>query len=95
MEEARIEWRNSQCDKLEDVPERQKWRIINTLTNNESKTQVQPIRKKRSDGSSEYLFEDKEILSEMEKYHIEKNDGSFIDDMGARQVVEELRDSEK
>ena len=46
MEEARIEWRNSQCDKLEDVPERQKWRIINTLTNNQSKTQVQPIRKK-------------------------------------------------
>lgn len=52
-------------------------------------------KKKRSDGSSEYLFEDKEILSEMEKYHIEKNDGSFIDDMGARQVVQELRDSEK
>ncbi len=31
----------------------------------------------------------------MEKYLIKKNDGSFIDDMGPRQVVQELRDSEK
>ena len=39
---------------------------------------VQPIAEVQEDGSNKYLFEDKEILDKMEKYHITKSGLSDI-----------------
>jgi len=70
MEKAEEEWWLSECEKLSEVSESQKWKLINKLTN-QSSTAVQPILKV-CNGTQEYLFTDNEICRELEDYHISK-----------------------
>ena len=67
LEEAQILYIIKECEKLETMDDNQKWRAISKLLNHDNLSTVQPIKK----GSS-YLFEDEEILAEMEAYHVDK-----------------------
>ena len=90
FEEKRIEVENymdrmkeiykiNQCKKIaETKSDKEKWRIINKLTNSDPRMSVQPIRRK-VDGKEEYFFEDNDIIKEMEDYHICK-DGAYTQD---------------
>jgi len=51
------------------LDDRSKWKAIDRLTNQLSGNSVQPIRGVK-DGKQVYLFEDCDIVSEMEKHHI-------------------------
>ena len=66
----KAEWWLSECEKLSEVSESQKWKLINKLTN-QSSTTVQPILK-ICNGTQEYLFTDDDICRELEDYHISK-----------------------
>ena len=68
MNKAEEEWWLSECEKLSEVSESQKWKLINKLTN-QSSTTVQPILK-ICNGTQEYLFTDDDICRELEDYHI-------------------------
>ena len=74
LEQAREKWKISQYEKISTAgSDKEKWKIINNMTNCETRMEVQPIR--FTDPQSKkvgYFFEDHEILKEMEKYHIEK-----------------------
>ena len=69
----RKNWILEQTEKIPYVSDKEKWKIVNDLTNSSSTFAVQPIAQKQEDGSIKYLFDDEEILDEMEKYHITKN----------------------
>ena len=75
LNKAEQEWFISECGKLPLVGESGKWKIINRLTNQSKDRGVCPIRKVVN-GQSVYLFEDDDILSEMEDYHVHKTQGS-------------------
>ena len=57
----------SECEKLNGMKDHEKWKIMNKLQNHRCNSTVQPIKVK-----DEYLFEDVEILQEIEMYHIDK-----------------------
>jgi len=52
--------------------EREKWKIINTFTNQSNESQVQPICKVEN-GKASYLFSDNDIIRELENHHVLKN----------------------
>ena len=62
----------SETQKIPKVGEKEKWNIINKLTSSASSPSVQPIKVELEDGSSTYAFEDAEIRSLMEEYHIKQ-----------------------
>jgi len=77
IEKAENEWL-SECQRLTQLNESEKWKMINKLTNQSLSVGIHPIRK-TCNGESVYLFTDKEICGELEKYHINKvqqDDGS-------------------
>ena len=59
----------NKCNKLTTVFEKDKWKLINKLTNQQVSDAVQPIQILRQ-GKPVYLFEDSEIRSELEDFHI-------------------------
>ena len=71
VNKAEDEWRQSQCQKLVEVTESEKWKIIRRLTNDSNIGYVQPI-KKIVNGEQVYLFDDDDIRHELENYHIRK-----------------------
>ena len=75
---ARKKWILEQSEKIPFVSEKEKWKIINDLTNSSPAFNVQPIAEEQDDGSTKYLFEDNEILGKMEQYHVVKNGLSDI-----------------
>ena len=70
---AEYQWWLTECEKITDAGEGEKWRRINRLTNQTAAFDVQPI-KKSIDGDEVYLFDDGEIRTELENYHISKSD---------------------
>ena len=60
VNKAEDEWRQSQCQKLVEVIESEKWKIIRRLTNDSNIGYVQPI-KKIVNGEQVYLFDDDDI----------------------------------
>ena len=73
VENSREEWRIAQCNKIMgETSEKEKWKIINQMTNTKGKMNVQPIRTTNEQGESEYLFDNEKIIKEMENYHIKK-----------------------
>ena len=81
-------WILKQSEKIPFVNEKEKWKIINDLTNTSPNFSVQPIAEKQNDGSVKYLFEDDEILNKMEQYHVIKEGLSDINN--DKDEVEEL-----
>jgi len=71
VKKAEQEWWLEECDKIVGASQREKWKIINYLTNQAGITEVQPI-KKPINGDVVYLFEDEEIRVELEDYHIRR-----------------------
>ena len=69
---AEHEWWLSECGKRSSASEREKWKIINTFTNQSNESQVQPICKVEN-GKASYLFSDNDIIRELENHHILKN----------------------
>ena len=67
-EAERRHWLN-ECGKLAFLDDKSKWKAIDRLTNQHSWNSVQPIRDVK-DGKQVYLFEDCDIVTEMEKHHI-------------------------
>ena len=67
LEEAHITHINKECEELGTMSDSQKWKAISRLLNHDNFNTVQPIKH-----GSQYLFEDEEILVEMEKYHVDK-----------------------
>ena len=61
------DWWFSECGKIAKSSEREKWKIIDRLTNQSNFNEVQPIRKVEN-GKSSFLFSDDDILKE--KPHI-------------------------
>ena len=98
---ALLNWVNKQCGKLPNVAEKEKWRIINNLTNSTANFQVQPLLVQNDDGSSSYRFSDQEILHEMEQYHVAKSQDQSsvttikqsIEDMKSQARLDELDES--
>ena len=62
-------------EKIPDVESKEKWNIINKLISTTTNFQVQPLEKKKDDGTIEFIFNDSNILEEIENYHIRKSDG--------------------
>jgi len=71
VKKAEQEWWLEECHKIAGASEREKWKIINYFTNQVGVSEVQPI-KKRVNGDMLYLFEDEEIIVQMEDYHIRR-----------------------
>ena len=67
LEKAQNEYIIGECEKLNGMKDSEKWKLISKLLNHQNNSTVQPIKVK-----DDYVFEDKEILKEMEKYHIDK-----------------------
>jgi len=63
---AEYEWWLRECEKLADVSEGEKWKMINRLTNQAASADIQPI-KKVIDGNYVHLFEDDDIRTELGK----------------------------
>ena len=74
LELVKEKWRVSQCEKIAFASsDKEKWKIINIMTNSTAKMEVQPIRHINEVSKEvEYLFDDVDILNKMEKYHIMK-----------------------
>ena len=70
---AKEEWILNQCKSLPDLPEKQKWNVINRLSNFSPSGGIQPLKKHLPDGSSEFVFDDSGIREMMEEYHISKD----------------------
>ena len=71
---AKEAWIQEECEKLPEMPEKQKWSIINKLSNaSQPAMSVQPIEQVHPDGSSEFVFEEEGIRDMMEGYHIAKD----------------------
>jgi len=64
--------KQAECNKLSVVPDKQKWKLIHKLTNQQHLSRAQPIRI-LDQGQVDYLFEDNDIKTELENYHIRKN----------------------
>ena len=71
LKKAEDQWWLTECEKLEEADERQKWKIIGRLTNQVMATTVQPLRR-TTDKGVEYVFENDEIRQELEDYHIHR-----------------------
>ena len=70
MEREKELYKIEQCKRIAEAnSDKEKWSIINKLTNSTPRMSVQPIRKCQN-GKEEYVFEDHEIIKEMEDYHI-------------------------
>jgi len=69
IKEAERHYWVTECGKLARLDDKLKWKAIDRLTNQQSGNPVQPIRRLEQ-GEQVYLFEDSEIVSEMEKHHI-------------------------
>ena len=91
LELAKEKWKISQYEKIACTSsEKEKWKIINDMTNTTVQMNVQPIRHINKESKEvEYLFEDSEILKEMEKYHILKE--SIYDNVSLGQKISKLR----
>ena len=87
-----------ECEKLADVSEGEKWRRINRLTNQAAASDIQPL-KKDIDGKDVYLFEDDDIRTELENYHISKSyQANMVDpqvEAGISDIIKELVETAK
>ena len=73
MERVKEVYKIDQCKMISEAKsEKEKWKIVNRLTNSDTRMTVQPIRKK-TNGKEEYVFDDEGIIKEMEDYHICKD----------------------
>jgi len=68
LEAVKASWWEHEVSKLDTAPQVGKWKIINKLTRVDVQGGIQPI--KVNDG---FVFEDDEILKEMEHHHIYKD----------------------
>ena len=68
IQEAKDQWLMSECEGLQYMSDSARWKARNKLTNQVASTCVQPIQTPQGD----YHFEDKDILKDMEQYHIHK-----------------------
>jgi len=97
IKRAEHEWWLSECSKLVDAGEADKWKIIQRLTNYSVSVGVQPIRK-LDQGKEVYLFDDEDIRRELEDYHIRKaSDVKCIDqrDTELEKLVYEMAEAAK
>jgi len=62
----------AECNKLNHLPDKQKWKLIHRLTNQQHLSGAQPLRI-LDQGQVDYLFEDNDIKTELENYHIRKS----------------------
>ena len=70
LDKVKEVYKVEQCKRIAEArSDKERWQIINRLTNSEVRMSVQPIRR-TVNGKEEYAFEDKEIIEEMETYHI-------------------------
>jgi len=83
IEASRRAWWEEEVSKLDSASQPLKWKIINRLTKPDLPTGIQPVKR---DGK--YLFQDEEILEEMEKYHIAKDNSDITED---RSILGELQ----
>ena len=86
---AKHSWVIKECNKIPDVSEKDKWRIINKLSSSSSSSTVQPIE--IVSGSGDYAFSDIEIRSLMEKYHVSKGEDSSSLDSEFNDTVSSIK----
>jgi len=79
IKKSEEEWWISECDKLSEVSNSEKWKLINKLTN-QSNMVVQPIRK-TCNVVQNYLFNDDDICHELEQYPICKEQANLSVDL--------------
>ena len=71
---AKQKWMAKECEKINDVPGKQKWHIISKLTSGGGLPCVQPIEVGSKDAVEKvYAFQDEDIRHLLEEYHISKN----------------------
>jgi len=73
IRKAKEEWWLSECQSLIHAPEKQKWKIIDRLTNQSQASGLQPI-KRIENGETVYVFGDDDIIHELQNHHICKNE---------------------
>ena len=87
LEEAHIQYVNQECEKLNTLTDSKKWKAISKLLKHDNFSTVQPIKV-----GNKHVFEDKEILAEMEKYHVDKPGAQKITlSPNLKQWIEEAR----
>ena len=83
IEKMKELYKIEQCKRITEVKsEKEKWKIINKLTNSNPRMSVQPMRK-MVDGEEEYVFDDKDIIREIENYHISKEGAHEQDELSS------------
>ena len=65
--DARRNWWEEEIRKLEEAPQGQKWRILDRITNPSARMGIQPVQV-----NGTFVFNDTEIMNEMEKVHVRK-----------------------
>jgi len=90
--DARRNWWEEEIRKLEEAPQGQKWRILDRITNPSARIGIQPVQV-----NGTFVFNDTEIMNEMEKVHVRKNVQSGKDpgwiDMKVKNWISETKDS--
>ena len=77
---------------MKQASESEKWRIINRLTNQTTSVGIQPL-KKLIDGKEVYLFNDNDIHTELEDYHIRKgNSDEMQSEEGKIDIEDTIKD---
>jgi len=94
VKQAEYDYWLAECNKLAGLGEREKWKAINRLTNQLSHQRVQPIRTVR-DGKTVYIFDDEEIVKELENQHIRINSNTGVSHhLSDEDVLRHVKDME-
>jgi len=67
LQESRQQWWEKEISKLERAPQNEKWKILNRFTDHGFHMAVQQVKV-----GGKFVFQDGEILTEMEKVHVSK-----------------------
>jgi len=71
LQDSRQQCWDTEISKLKRAPQNEKWKILNRLTDHGCHIAVQPVKV-----GDKYVFQDREILTEMERLHVsEVSDG--------------------
>lgn len=72
IDAAKHDWWENEVGKLNTVSQADKWKI-NWITNPDKQMGTQPVK-----ADEKYVFSDEEILQEMEKFHVCRDDVSSL-----------------
>ena len=90
--EAKEKWWKEECLLFQNDSDKDMWKRVERLSNQSSQNGIQPIQVINEDGTQSFVFEDQNIIKEMEKYHVIKKPNIDMSKLeGAEKDVEEAK----